>query len=432
MRALYAARRVDPRRLVFPALKLVNQAIITVWGFAFTWVAIRALGLSDYAFVAVLIAIAGLVLQADFGLSSLLFARLRKAHVIEADTHGERNLLLAMLTLSVGVTLSAIAIFAVAVLVGGLGPARLGIAAVLLFAGIALNLPWQPVRVTLNAHDAFLHSEVIEFFRRSATLLATLAMLRGLPLAGYGVVILIVWVAAFAAGAALLWRRSIVTREASVAAGFAELRGENLSGLGRTALFSLAEFTVYMFPYYVIPLLFARAELVIAFDAFFKVTRFAATCCQVSGEIMLPAQTRAYHMNDRTGVARGLSRALRIGAAPVAIGCVAILGFGDHLFTALLGRPGLVPAPVQWAICAMMCLMLAQATAGSFLVGVGRFAPLSRRAVGVLVAMVALTLTTWLAPLDFLTFLVGYIAIYALGAASYVVLASREVRAMEL
>ncbi|MFC7610857.1 hypothetical protein [Teichococcus aestuarii] len=185
-------------------------------------------------------------------------------------------------------------LFGTAVWAAGLGVEAYRPVYVLLFLGSALPLPWMILRVTANAFDAYVMTETIDFIRRSALFGLTLALLAGLPLMAYSLAFVALWLAGLAVLFALARRRVPLLAQQGLRArrGFSVLR-QDLRGIAASAQLSISEFLIYIFPYYAIPLMHRDALALVAFDMFYKVTRFATTAYLTVSETLLPHQTRA-------------------------------------------------------------------------------------------------------------------------------------------
>ncbi len=411
---------------IYFLLKLSNTAIVSIWSFLITYSMIHTIGVTGYAFLAGLFAISALVLQTDLGLAAVLFARLRKTFLTgEGDLAEDRSIFSALFVCYFGVALVATATVAAFILGTAAGPESVRGAAVLIFGGIVLTLPWLPVRAALNAHDRYIASETIEFCRRGVMLLAAAALLIGLPVWAYGLVVLSSWVVVYGVAAVLVAGCGMSLLERSFLAGARALMRTELARVRAAVRFAGSEFLIYIFPYYCIPFLFGSPTILVAFDTYYKVTRFAASAYLVGSETFLPAQTRAYYAHDHEQLRRLTARILAIGAVP-AIGGIAVVAlFGHEVFAILLSHGDVVSPTLRAVICAMFVLMLLQATCGTFLVGIGLLQPLANRANLVLAGMALLVAATWAFSLSFDAMMIGYVAIFAGGVVSYVLLLRR-------
>jgi O-antigen/teichoic acid export membrane protein len=424
------------RSLAFFALKSANTALATGWSFLLAYCLVRLMGLQDYAFFATLLAVAALVLQADLGISIRLFGQLRQqflapAAAPEGAAAGQGALedaMLAALLAYGGAALLATAAFAAALWGIGLGNPDWRLAYLLIFLGAVLPLPWMVLRVAVNARDGFVLSEGIDFLRRALLMALTVGLLFGLPLDLYAACFVLLGLGGLAA-LALLARRHGYLARLRPRRGFAALRAD-LPAVSASALLSIAEFLIYIFPYYAIPLLHGGAAALVAFDMFYKVTRFGTTAYLTVAETLLPRQTRAFHAGDAAALRRLLAIAGALGALPLLGGLVVVVGFGERFFALLLNHPGIVSPGMRLAIGAMLAAMLVQTVCGALLAAVGWLAPLARRAGAVFLAMLAFTAVAAALRLPLEGFMAGYVALYALEALSYLLLCGRLLRQM--
>jgi O-antigen/teichoic acid export membrane protein len=411
------------RSLLFFGLRIGSTVLATAWSFLLTYTLVRLIGLQDYAFLATVIAFASLVLQADLGISIRLFARMRQ-NFLDPESGSREDLRSAMATALwayAGAAALITIVFAVSLWIWNLGPVEHRFAIVLLFAGSVLPLPWMVLRVAVNAFDHYVVTEAIDFTRRAALLALTGALAFGLPLLAYTVGFLLLWMAALLALFLLAQRRIDLFSGISLKRGWQVLRADAASLVASAGL-SVSDFLIYIFPYYVILLTHAEAAALVAFDMFYKVTRFGVTAYLTVTETMLPHQTRAYH----TGQFRTLVRMTALSSLLCSMPCIAGAGiiffFGEWFFSTLLGHPNIVSPHLRLAICAMLICMVVKTVSGAVLVGVGELPPLARRASLTLMAMLVFSLVSSLAGWDIDTFLAGYVFLYACQALSYLLL----------
>lgn len=135
-----------------------------------------------------------------------------------------------------------------------------------------------------------------------------------------------------------------VTKSGALLRGLLLLRRE-VGGIRATVLLSLADFIIVVFPCYLLAA--ARdATAVVAFDMFYKVTRFAVLSYLIGAETVLPHQTRAVHNDDAVALARATAKGFVVGLLPMTSGIIAIAMFGDGIFSLILSQSGIV-SPVM-------------------------------------------------------------------------------------
>ncbi|MFC3125970.1 hypothetical protein ACFOD4_12950 [Pseudoroseomonas globiformis] len=405
---------------VFFLLKMSNTVLASVWSFLLAYALVRIVGLESYAFFATVIAFASLVLQADLGISIRLFGQLRQ-NFLHPET-GSRDALGSAVAAAFasysGIAVLATVIFGVMVWGFDLGTTQYHPIYLLLFAGSVLPLPWMILRLTANAFDHYVMTEAIDCVRRTLLLVLTGALVIGLPLMVYAVSFVLLWLVALAVLFVMARKRVAILTGHSIRRGFTVLRGD-LQGITASAVLSLSEFLIYIHPYYVIPMTHRDAVALVAFDMFYKVTRFATTAYLTVSETVLPHQTRAYHAGDVALLRKMMLLGFALASVPM-LGAIGIIGiFGDRFFGILLGHADVVTPEIRLAICVMLFLMLVQTISGAMLAGIGRLSVLAKRASTTLVAMLVFSAFSGLQTISIEQFIAGYVAIYAYEAFGY-------------
>jgi O-antigen/teichoic acid export membrane protein len=407
--------------LVLFTLKGLNSALTAISNFVLVYVLVRTIGLDSYAVIASLLAIAALVAQSDLGITGLMFFKLRSHYLGETGKQdaspGDQDFVGAVVLLYIAIAVISVVIVGAALAAGFVQVAPHGIAYLLIFAGAVCALPRMALRVAVNARDGFVWTESIDLGRRAALLVLTAAMLLGLSFASYGALNLLMWILSIST---LIWLARLH--------GFALRRGAFLRGLrplrkevGRvraTVLLSLADFAISVFPYYLLAAT-RDAAAIVAFDMFYKVTRFAVLSYLIGAETVLPQQTRAVHNQDATGLSRATAKGFMVGLLPMASGIVAIAVFGEQLFGAILNHSGLVSPVIRIAICAMLVFMLIQTTCQIVLIGVGKFEELARRSFITLAGMALISTLMVLFRWNIETFIAAYVIVYGAGSLLY-------------
>jgi O-antigen/teichoic acid export membrane protein len=259
-------------------------------------------------------------------------------------------------------------------------------------------------------------------------LAATIAMLLGLSFVSYSALNVLVWVSSIAALTWLARLYGFALARGALSRGLLLLRRE-LRGIRATVLLSLADFIIIVFPYYLLVAV-KDATAVVAFDMFYKVTRFAVLSYLIGAETALPHQTRAAHDGDAERLVRATAKNFLVGLLPMISGIFAIAIFGERLFGVILNHDGVVSPVMRLAICAMLVFTLVQTTCQIVLVGVGKFEELARRACITLACMVLMStlMVTFQWSSD--TFIIAYVTIYGAGSLLYAESFHSFVRAM--
>jgi O-antigen/teichoic acid export membrane protein len=414
-------RRVSDSSLMLFTLKGLNSALTAISNFVLAYVLVRTIGLNSYAVIASLLAVAALVVQSDLGITGLTFFKLRSHYLAENGQHGasrdDQDLVMTIVTLYIGIGVLAVTILGLALAAGLVQVAPHRLAYLLIFAGAVCALPRMALRVAINARDGFVWTETIDLGRRTALLAVTMAMLLGLSFVHYSAISLAIWTMSIAA---LIWLArfySFAPRRGALLNGLRLLRNESRE-VGATVLLSITDFIIGVFPYYLL-VAAGDATAIVAFDMFYKVTRFAVLSYLIGAETVLPQQTRAVHNEDVAGMIRATAKGVMIGFLPMASGIVAIALFGEKIFGVILNHNDLVSPVMRMAICAMFAFMLVQTTCQIVLIGVGKFEELARRSGLTLAGMILISTLMVLFHWTIDTFIVGYVIVYGAGSLLY-------------
>jgi O-antigen/teichoic acid export membrane protein len=402
-------------------LKGLNAALTAVSNFILVYVLVRTIGLPSYAVIAGLLAIAALVVQSDLGITGLTFFKLRSHYLRETNkreaSQDDQALVITIVSIYVAIAAIAVAILGLALIAGIVPAAPHGVACLLVFAGAVCALPRMPLRVAINARDGFVWTEGVDLGRRIALLGVTLAMLLGVSFVSYGALSLFMWVMSIVALIWLARPHGFTLQSGAFRRGLLLLRSE-FRGVRATVLLSSAEFIISIFPYY---LLSATGDVsaIVAFDMFYKVTRFAAMSYLIGAETVLPHQTRAVHNENASGFGRATATGFMLGLLPMTLGIFAVSMFGEKMFGVILNHSGRVTPTMRIAICAMLVFMLIQTSCAIVLIGVGKFEALARRAAITLAGMVLISALMILFHWSVDAFIVAYVAVYGGGALLY-------------
>jgi O-antigen/teichoic acid export membrane protein len=403
------------------ALKGVNSALTAISNFVLAYVLVRTIGLDSYALLASLLAVAALVLQSDLGITGLAFFKLRSHYLAETEknraSHDDRSLVVAIVAIYIIIGIASVAVLGLAIAANIVQEGPYGLAYLLIFAGAVCALPRMALRVAVNARDGFVWTEIVDMGRRTAILGVTVAMLAGLPFVSYSALNLLAWASSIAALIWLAQSYGFVPERSAFRRGLFLLRRE-VHGIRATVLLSLADFIISVFPYYLLAAT-RDATAIVAFDMFYKVTRFAAMSYLIGAETVLPKQTRAVHHRDAAGLVRATAKGFLIGLLPLASGLVAIGLFGERLFEVILSHNEIVSPVTRLSICAMLVFMLIQTTCQIVLIGVGKFHDLARRAGITLVGMTLISALMVLFQWSTDVFMIGYVIVYGAGSLLY-------------
>ena len=73
-----ALARMEGSARILALIKLANVGLTLVWGFAVTYVFVRALPLREFQSFLLLVAFGNFTISAEFGLTSIIYARMRR------------------------------------------------------------------------------------------------------------------------------------------------------------------------------------------------------------------------------------------------------------------------------------------------------------------------------------------------------------------
>lgn len=399
-------------RLGFLALKGVNLALLVVYSFGMVYVLVRALPPGFYPWMVVLSSVGGYVLAADLGFSIYVYSVVRR-RFLAGDLAGSQDLVGD----ATGIYFAAAAVScAIAgAVIAKVAPQGLALALAGYFASIVLPLPWMLIRRVAAAIDLHVHIEILEATRRAVFCGFAGLMLAGVPLIGFVLLSLAGWLAAMGCAWGLLRRHGFHLRPGPPAR-LLSFFSENRDGVVKSGRFTALEFGIYNFPYLLIPLMFHGPAELVGFDLFNKVARFGGAAYSVPAEAFTPQQTRAHYAGDVATVERYQRLMWAVGAVPMTIGGGLLLLVGGPVFDKLLAGVHAVSGEVRIAMAAMLAALLLQTSAGGFLISVGRYDEVGRVAVTTAVLMGASVAATTLLGLSFGTFMLLYVAAYAVHA----------------
>lgn len=355
--------RMEGSARILAGVKLANVALVLIWGFAVTYVFVRVLPLDEFRAFLLLVAFGNFTVSAEFGLTSILYARLRRNWLKGADDDfrpEELGVLMLML-------LALIALGGAAVgtaLAGGWLATGMPLLFALFFLSACLNLPGLLAKRAMAAVDANLAWEGIDCARRVATISLLLAALGGLDITASVALQIAVTLAALALALAILHRRLAMTGRQWTAwhVGGGHVRSRYMRDIGLSAAFTLSEIVAYNGPYFLIALASDAARPLLLFDFFFKMSRALSMTVRALVEAALPRATRAWQAGDGARFRQIVGRALA-GAGVMAAGAGAgLFLLGPWLFFELfdgkaeIGRGEIALIVVGLAALAVMCV----------------------------------------------------------------------------
>ncbi len=315
----------------------------------------------------------------DLGFSKILFVHLRKRFLAGEET------------LTVGAQVSAMAIFyamliaAAAVICSALMALRPGMSIWnaaelgLFFFFSAFNLAWFVLRNASVAVDEYIYFETLESCRRVLYIGLMLAMLAGLPLSAFVILINLSWVVLFVlASRRLIERRALTPQFYGIIGRLKEFFQENRRATLRTGTHAAGEVYLYYAPYLAVPIAFGLGAPIIVIDTALKVFFGTVNLCSAACDLLVPRQTASYSARDQRNLIRATLAALALCALP-AFTIAALLVFdGKDLFALLLGHAAVMPANITPILLVLLAAGDAKSAPGFLLQHTGYFKELSR------------------------------------------------------
>ncbi|MES2173685.1 MAG: hypothetical protein V4523_07020 [Pseudomonadota bacterium] len=346
-------------------VKLANVGLVLIWGFAVTFVFVRVLPIAEFQAFLLLVAFGNFTISAEFGLTSIIYARLRRHWLSSGagddDDGGFRLEEMGVLFLFLGLLVAGATLILIVALALGWLSTGLPLLFLLFFLSACLNLPALLAKRALAAVDGNFLWEGLDCARRVVTIGLLLAMLGGMDPRLSVALQLAVSIVVIAYAIGHVHRRLDMKRRHWLAfrVGGGHVRAHYLRDIGASAAFTVSDIVAYNAPYFTIALATSDPRPMLVFDFFFKMSRSLSMLVRATVEAALPRITRAYHAGDRVRLRQLLGRAL--GAAMVfAIGLSAVLLLaGDRLFAILFdGRATIDRADITLIILALFALTL--------------------------------------------------------------------------
>lgn len=400
MRTLIAAGERSAR--VLTLAKLGNVSLSMLWGFAVTFVFVRALPGAEFRAFLLLIAFNNFTLSAEFGLTNVIYARLRRFWLGQRG-EGEagdfrREEIGVLFAFLIALIVGGGAVVAVGIALGWIRTALPGVFLLFFFAS-ALNLLLLLAKRALAAVDRNLMWEGIDIARRVAGLALLFAVLLGADLLGVVWALLVLNIGGAGIGMTMIHRRAGLTVGDWLAwrRGAGHVRRTYLRDIGASAALTISEVVAYNSPYLLIAAMTHDTRLMLLFDFVFKMIRAVATAIRATIEGALPRLTRFWFGRDGHAFAGGLKRALWVALGVAGCADLLLVALGQRIFFILYdGRAELGMAELL-LLCALL-LALAVMCASVYVQGaLGRFGPLLRQSLPFLAGSLAsVPLALWI------------------------------------
>ena len=396
-------------------IKLVNVGLTLIWGFAVTYVFVRVLPLREFQAFLLLVAFGNFTISAEFGLTSIIYARLRRywlghgegsADGFRLEEMGVLFLFLAMLILG------AVVILLVALVARGLDT-TMPLLFVLFFLSACINLPALLAKRALAAVDGNFVWEMLDCVRRLMTIALLLLILNGLDARLSVALQILISLSVIGYAIMLVHGRLGMTAQHWLAfsRGGAHVRTHYLQDIGASALFTISEIVAYNAPYFTIAIATQDARPMLLFDFFFKMSRALSMAIRAMVEAALPRITRAFHAGDRARLRQLLMRALTVATVFALTASAALLLLGQWVFTKLFaGRAAIEMVDLLLIDGALLALTMICVSV-YIQAALGRFSHLLKRSLPFLAGSL---LSVPLAMLFGEEFDRGFLALYAL------------------
>ncbi|EXS69354.1 hypothetical protein BF95_17720 [Sphingobium sp. Ant17] len=354
--------RMEASARILALVKLANVGLVLIWGFAVTFVFVRILPLAEFQAFLLLVAFGNFTISAEFGLTSIIYARLRR-HWLGGDQadSGFRLEEMGVLFLFLGLIVLGGTVILIAALALGWFDTAMPLLFLLFFLSACVNLPALLAKRALAAVDGNFLWEALDCGRRVLTIALLLAILLGmdprLSIALQLAVSLLV----------IGWAITHVHRRLGMTArhwlafrvGGGHVRAHYLRDIGASAAFTASDIIAYNAPYFTIAMATSDARPMLIFDFFFKMSRALSMLVRAVVEAALPRITRAYHAGDRARLRQLLARSLGAGLVFALLLSALLLSVGDWLFTKLFdGRATIDRTELALIVAALAALTI--------------------------------------------------------------------------
>mgnify|MGYP000852476535 FL=1 len=331
--------RMEGSARALTLVKLVNVVLAMLWGFAVTYVYVRALPQSDFRAFLLLVAFNNFTVSAEFGLTNVIYSRLRRFWLAERDggtgdfRREEIGALFVALLLLILVATLAVSVL----LVLGIIPTHYPLLFLLFFLASALNVQALLAKRGLAAIDRNLLWEALDVTRRVISLLALAAVIAGLNLIVSVGIQLTASLAAIALAIVVLHRRLGMTLGQWFAwrAGGGHMRRTYMHDIGASVALTISEIVAYNSPYFVIAAMTHETRMLLLFDFVFKMSRAVSTAIRATIEAVLPRISRAFFAADAVVFRAVLLRSMMIACAVALCACAILIAVGQRVFATL-------------------------------------------------------------------------------------------------
>ncbi|HUD93905.1 MAG TPA: hypothetical protein VMR39_20220, partial [Sphingobium sp.] len=179
--------RMEGSARILALVKLANVGLVLIWGFAVTFVFVRVLPIAEFQAFLLLVAFGNFTISAEFGLTSIIYARLRQHWLGGRPSEGRgaadggfRLEEMGVLFLFLGLLVAGGTLILIAALVMGWLATGMPLLFLLFFLSACLNLPGLLAKRALAAVDGNFLWEGLDCARRVVTIGLLLAILAGM------------------------------------------------------------------------------------------------------------------------------------------------------------------------------------------------------------------------------------------------------------
>ncbi|WP_171905821.1 hypothetical protein [Sphingobium phenoxybenzoativorans] len=412
--------RLERSPRILAIAKLANVGITMIWGFAVTYVFVRALPLSEFQAFLLLVAFGNFTVSAEFGLTSIIYSRLRRYWLRSAGDPDDDDFRMEeigfLFFLLVAMVVVAGFLLGGAMLAGWVATG-LPLLFFIYFLSACINLPLLLVKRGLMATDHNLFWELLDLVRRGVTLILLLAVLVGFNLTLSVTLQFVLAVLGIGIAGVRLHRRVGMKKRHWVAIrrGGRHVKARYLRDIGSTMSLTISEMMAYNAPYFTIAMATHDARPMLLFDFTFKMSRALTMVVRALTEAAMPGLTATYYAKARDKFAKLLFRALGVAAVAAMGAGVALAILGQFIVTHLFNGE-IEIAYTEIGLIILLMLTLSTICVSVFLQGsLGRFSVVLRQSIPFLIgSLLSVPVAVVVAPLVGLSFSFAFLAIYTL------------------
>lgn len=357
-RWLERLQRLERRRGLLGIAKLANVALAMLWGFVVTFVFVRVLPLSDFRAFLLLVAFANFTVSAEFGFSTIIYARLRR-HLITSEGTFRSEEIGVLLAFMLAMTSLGAALLMLAMSAGFIATGR-PVLFIAFYGVAAINLVALLAKRALAAIDHNLWWEVLDLVRRVTGIALLLGALIGLPILTSVLAQLAVAAGCVFAGLMTIHGALGLSGRHWIAwrVGGGHVRRHYLADIGRTMLLTISDIAAYNAPYFTIAAVTSDARPLLVFDFIFKMSRAVSAIIRALVETAMPGLTRALHAGDDIHLGVYVRRLMFRSAGVALVIALLVVIAGGYLSAVLFDRQAIL-APSELGFIFLLLLGLA-------------------------------------------------------------------------